>query len=270
MPKNLAKLEQLIGYKFQNLALLERAVTHRSWAFEQVAFGEDEEARSLQNESLEFVGDSVLGLAIAEQLYNLHPKASEGDLTLMKHSLVSMTTLAKLSKTICLGDYLRVGRGEEKTGGRHKQALLSDTLEAIIGAIFFDSGYVSARAFVARMYAEQLRVATPKTSIDYKTLLQETLQAEKYAAPSYSVLKIDGPPHERQFLVEAVWENGAVQAVGTSIKSAEMLAASLALKQLNKGKSNKVKHHDSEERSITKCEIDVKASEKIKITANEL
>jgi ribonuclease-3 len=274
MPKNLAKLEQLIGYKFKNLALLERAVTHRSWAFEKVAFGEDAEARSLQNESLEFVGDSVLGLAIAEQLYNLHPKASEGDLTLMKHSLVSSTTLAKVSKAICLGDFLRVGRGEEKTGGRRKQALLADTLEAIIGAVFFDSGYVSARAFVAQLYAEQLRNATPKTSIDYKTLLQETLQAQKYAAPNYSVIKIDGPPHERQFLVEAVWETGTVQAAGTSIKAAEMLAASLALKQLNKGKVNKVKHHDSEERNTTKCETDAltveTATETAAFTATEL
>lgn len=274
MPENLVKLEHLIGYKFKNLALLERAVTHRSWAFEQVAFGEDAEARSLQNESLEFVGDSVLGLAIAEQLYNLHPKASEGDLTLMKHSLVSSITLAKVSKSICLGDYLRVGRGEEKTGGRRKQALLADTLEAIIGAVFFDSGYVPARAFVAQIYAEELRKATPKTSIDYKTLLQETLQAEKYAAPNYSVIKIDGPPHERQFLVEAVWETGAVQAAGTSIKLAEMLAASLALKQLNKGKTKKIKLHNSEERNTTKCENDAPqietTTETAAFTATEL
>ena len=271
MPKNLANLEQMVGYKFQNMALLERAVTHRSWAFERVALGEEEEARSLQNESLEFVGDSVLGLAISEQLYNLHPKASEGDLTLMKHSLVSAATLAKVSKSVCLGDFLRVGRGEEKTGGRRKQALLADTLEAIIGAIFFDTGYIPARAFVARIYAEELRNATPKTSIDYKTLLQETLQAEKYAAPNYSVIKVEGPPHERQFLVEAVWENGAVQGSGTSIKAAEMTAANLALKQLGKGKSKKIKHHDSEEQNTTKCEDDAeKASATKKFSTTEL
>lgn len=273
MPKNLASLEQLIGYKFQNLALLERAVTHRSWAFEQVGLGEDEEARSLQNESLEFVGDSVLGLAIAEQLYNLHPKASEGDLTLMKHSLVSAVTLAKVSKSICLGDFLRVGRGEEKTGGRRKHALLADTLEAIIAAIFFDTGYIPARAFVARIYAEELRNATPKTSIDYKTLLQETLQGEKLAAPNYRVVKIEGPPHERRFLVEAVWETGTVQAVGTSIKSAEMSAASQALKQLDKGKGKpkKIKHHDSEQRNTSECEIEAaSAPEPTRTSTNEL
>jgi len=256
MPKSLANFEQILGYKFQNPALLERAVTHRSWAFEKVSLGAGEEARSLQNESLEFVGDSVLGLAVAEQLYNLHPKASEGDLTLMKHRLVSTVMLAKVSKIICLGDYMRVGRGEEKTGGRRKEALLADTLEAVIGAIFFDSGYVPARAFVCRLYAEQFRVATPKSSLDYKTLLQETLQAEKLSAPSYNVIKIDGPPHERQFLVEAVWETGAVRGKGTSIKAAEMMAASLALQELKKGKPEIIKHPDSERRNKSKCEID--------------
>ncbi|HLM60660.1 MAG TPA: ribonuclease III, partial [Pyrinomonadaceae bacterium] len=197
--------------------------------------------RRLQNESLEFVGDSVLGLAVAEQLYIRHPNAPEGDLTLMKHHLVSTATLAKVAKDLNLGKYIRVGRGEEKTGGRRKQALLADTLEAIIAAIFFDSGYISARAFVNRIFADEFRRATPKTSIDYKTLLQETLQAEKYAAPIYNVVKVDGPPHEREFLVEAVWETGKVCGTGTSIKAAEMMAANLALKKLNKNVGENVK-----------------------------
>ena len=167
---------------------------------------------------------------------------------------------------------MRVGRGEEKTGGRRKQAMLADTLEAIIGAIFFDSGYIPARAFVCRLYAEQFREATPKSSLDYKTLLQETLQADKFSAPAYSVIKIDGPPHERQFLVEAVWENGTVQGKGSSIKSAEMMAAKLALKELNKGKPKpkKIKHHASEERSKSKCEDDEQSPEQAKSRATEL
>lgn len=238
---NFGNLEQLLGYKFQNLAFLERAVTHRSWAFEQTPFGEEEEARRLQNESLEFVGDAVLGLAVAEQLYLRHTEASEGDLTLMKHHLVSMVTLAKIADDLNLGKYMRVGRGEEKTGGRRKQALLADTLEAIIAAIFFDGGYISARAFVNRIFAEEFRRATPKTSIDYKTLLQETLQAEKLSAPVYHVVKTDGPPHERKFFVEAVWETGKVQGKGNSIKAAEMMAANLALKKLNKANGKNVK-----------------------------
>ena len=242
MAENLAILEQLLGYKFQNLALLERAVTHRSWAYEKVFDGDEEKIRSLQNEALEFVGDSVLGLAIAEQLYVRHPKFSEGDLTLMKHHLVSMGTLAKISESLGVGRFMRVGRGEEKTGGRRKQALLSDTLEAIIAAIFFDSGYISARAFVNRIFADELRQATPKTSIDYKTLLQETLQAEKMTAPTYTVIKTDGPAHERKFVVEAVWQTGNVIGKGSSIKQAEMQAASLALKKINKGKAKSVKN----------------------------
>ncbi len=238
---NLAGFERLLGYTFQNPALLERAVTHRSWAFERVPFGEENEIRRLQNESLEFVGDSVLGLAVAEYLHLRHPDASEGDLTLMKHHLVSTATLGKIAENLEISKYMRVGRGEEKTGGRRKLALLADTLEAVIAAIFFDSGYIAARAFINRVFAEEFRQATPKTSIDYKTLLQETLQAEKLAAPVYSVVKTDGPPHERKFFVEAVWETGRVRGKGSSIKAAEMMAANLALQKLNKAGDESVK-----------------------------
>jgi ribonuclease-3 len=241
MSQTVAKLESLVGYKFQNLSLLERAVTHRSWAYEKVPEGNEEKVREWQNESLEFVGDAVLGLAIAEQLYLRHPKSSEGDLTLMKHRLVSMGMLARLAQNLKLGEFMRVGRGEEKTGGRRKQALLADTLEAIIGAIFFDSGYIAARSFVNRIYSEELRQATPKSSIDYKTLLQETLQAEKFSAPVYTVVKSEGPPHDPTFFVEAVWETGKVEGSGNSIKSAEMMAANLALKLLEKPKTAKRK-----------------------------
>lgn len=236
MSQSLAKLEQLLGYKFQNLSLLERAVTHRSWAYEFLPDGDENAIRETQNESLEFVGDSILGLAIAEQLYLRNPNSSEGDLTLMKHHLVSTTTLAKLATQLSLGDFIRVGRGEEKTGGRRKQALLADVFEAIIAAIFFDSSYISARAFINRIFTEELRNATPKTSIDYKTLLQETLQALKLTAPSYNVIKTEGPPHDRTFFVEAVWENGTVHGQGNSIKAAEMAAANEALKTLRNEK----------------------------------
>jgi len=232
MSNSLAKLEHLLGYKFQDLALLERAVTHRSWAHEHLPDGNDAMVRELQNESFEFVGDSVLGLAIAEQLYLKNPTVSEGDLTLMKHHLVSTETLARLATGLELGEYMRVGKGEEKTGGRRKQALLADTFEAIIAAIFFDTGYISARNFVARVFTDELRNATPRSSIDYKTLLQETLQANKLSAPTYKVIKTEGPPHQRTFFVEAKWEGGAVSGHGNSIKQAEMNAANLALQEL--------------------------------------
>lgn len=229
MTANLSKLENLTGHKFADLAFLERAVTHRSWAFENMPSATDEEIRRTENESLEFVGDSVLGLAIAEQVFRNNPSLSEGDLTLMKHHLVSTVTLARIAATLELGQYIRVGRGEEKTGGRKKQALLANTLEAVIGAIFFDSGYVAARVFIGRIFVDELRNATPKSSLDYKTLLQETLQAEKFTAPSYNLIRSDGPPHQRTFYVEAIWENGRANGQGTSIKAAEMMAASEAL-----------------------------------------
>lgn len=241
MAKNLAKLEQLLGYKFQNLAFLERALTHRSWAHEHLPDGDEEKVRELQNESFEFVGDSVLGLAIAEQLFVKNPTVSEGDLTLMKHHLVSTETLARIAAKLELGDFMRVGRGEEKTGGRHKQALLADTFEAIIAAIFFDSGYISARNFVNRIFTEEVRSATPRSSIDYKTLLQETLQANKLSAPTYKVVKTEGPPHQRTFFVEAKWEGGAVSGQGNSIKQAEMQAANLALQELKSEKPDEAR-----------------------------
>ncbi len=236
MTPKLATLENLIGHKFQDLGLLERAVTHRSWAFENLPGATDEAIREAENETMEFVGDSVLGLVIAEQLYAAHPKSSEGDLTLMKHHLVSTATLARIAEAMELGDHIRVGRGEEKTGGRKKQALLANTLEAIIASVFIDGGYIPARFFVSRIFADELKNATPRNSTDYKTMLQELLQSRKQNAPSYNVLKTEGPPHERTFLVEAVWANGKAKGSGNSIKSAEMMAAAQALSILRQEK----------------------------------
>ncbi len=232
MSKNLAHLEQVIGYKFQNLALLERALTHRSWAYEKIPYGKEEEVRELQNESFEFVGDAVLGMAVVEYLFHKNPNATEGELTMMKHRLVSSECLAVNAQKLGLGTFIRVGRGEEKSGGRKKNALLANTLEAIIAAVFFDSGYISARAFVQRFLAEDFREITPNSSIDYKTLLQEKLQAQKRLPPKYVVVKTDGPPHQRTFFVDAIWDDDKVSAEGSSIKSAEMTAANLALQKL--------------------------------------
>lgn len=237
---SLAKLETLLGHKFQSPDLLERALTHRSWAHEKMKGEADAKVRTTENESLEFVGDSVLGLVIAEQLYTKHPGAAEGDLTLMKHRLVSMHTLAGIASGLNLGEYLRMGRGEEQSGGREKPAIIADTLEAIIGAVFFDSGYIAARAFVMRIFAEEIKTVTPKTSLDYKTLLQETLQAKKLAAPVYSVLRSEGQPHDRTFFVEASWQGGTSNGSGRSIKLAEMMAASEALKLIAETNGDKL------------------------------
>ncbi|HEV8590550.1 MAG TPA: ribonuclease III [Pyrinomonadaceae bacterium] len=240
-----AKLEKSIGYSFKSPELLERALTHRSWAHENIGGEHEEKMREAENESLEFVGDSVLGLAIAEQLFRKHPTLSEGDLTLMKHRLVSTPTLALIAAGLELGDHLRMSRGEEKTGGREKPAILADTLEAVIAAVFFDSGYVEARALIARLFADEIKDATPKASVDYKTLLQETLQAAKLAAPVYSLLSTDGPPHERTFHVAASWESGRSEGTGSSIKAAEMMAASRALKAIEDADGNSPKRTES-------------------------
>lgn len=229
MPQPLSKLESQIGYSFSNPELLQRALTHRSWAFENILDSTEISVRQMENETLEFVGDSVVGLVIAEELFKRNDGLGEGDLTLMKHNLVSTQTLAKRAKTIDLGKFLRIGKGEEKTGGRKKQALLANTFEALIAAVFFDGGYIAARTVIRRLMADDLKSVTPGSSLDFKTLLQETLQADKRAAPVYNLLSSEGPSHERVFKVEAVWDEGASIGEGTSIKAAEMEAASRAL-----------------------------------------
>ena len=230
-----AKLETLIGHTFRDPELMARALTHRSWAHENLPGASDESIRDATNESFEFVGDSVLGLVIAEELFLKHPTHGEGDLTLMKHHLVSTSTLAAIAESLELGSHVKMGRGEDKTGGRKKSAILADTLEAVIAAVFFDSGYVSARAFVKKIFADHLKAATPKGSLDYKTLLQETLQAKKLAAPTSELVRTEGQPHARTFYVEAIWEGGRSEGTGRSIKSAEMMAASAALDFLQNG-----------------------------------
>jgi ribonuclease-3 len=233
------KLEGLIGHKFKDIRLLEQALTHRSWAFENMPVDDADKIRQTENESLEFLGDSVLGLIIAEHVFHSHPETDEGGLTLMKHHLVSTVTLARVAETLDLGDYMRVGRGEEKTGGRRKQALLANLLEAVIGAVFVDGGYTAARVFVTRIFADELKLATPKNSIDYKTTLQEILQARKESAPTYKVVKTDGPPHEREFTVEASWGSGSTQGRGSSIKAAEMMAAEEAINAIKRAETKR-------------------------------
>lgn len=224
-------LETILCYKFKNRALLERAVTHRSWAHEQVAQGAEGEARQLHNEALEFLGDSVLGLIVANYLCEAYADGTEGELSRMKHRLVSAPTLAAASIRLHLGDFLRFGRGEEKSGGRRKDALLADVLEALAGAIFVDGGLSAATAFLEHALGEELRRVTPSAAAeaDYKTMLQEKLQAERRPAPKYSVVEAIGPPHQRTFDVEVSWDHGSVRAQGRSKKTAEAAAAREAL-----------------------------------------
>ena len=234
--KLLREFERRIYYQFQTLGLLERALTHRSWAHERIAPGREDSVKNLHNEAIEFVGDSVLGMTVAESLFRRFPDATEGDLTLMKHRLVSASSLVLAAEQLHLSDFLRMGRGEEKTGGRRKQAILADTMEAVIGAVFLDGGYAVAARFVERIFAGELEKITPASALDYKTMLQERLQAERRSAPVYTVVRTDGPPHRRTFFVEAGWDTGAVEGHGTTIKTAAMMAARLALETLEQSK----------------------------------
>lgn len=233
-------LETIVAYNFQNRSLLERAVTHRSWAHEQVAPGAEDRARQLHNEALEFLGDSVLGLIVADYLCRAYPEATEGELSRMKHRLVSATTLARASLRLNLGDFLRFGRGEEKSGGRSKDAILADVLEAVTGAIFIDGGLAAATQFVHHALGEELQKADPMSAAeaDYKTMLQEKLQAERRPAPKYTVVETLGPPHRRIFHVEVAWDGGSVRGEGRSIKAAEVAAAKLALVTLKEGQGD--------------------------------
>jgi ribonuclease-3 len=231
-PSYVLLCEEQIGYVFNDRLLIERALTHRSWAHERAQSGRESEVRNLHNEAFEFVGDSVLGLVIAELLFERFPNASEGELTLMKHRLVSATTLTEIAEALRLSEVIRLGRGEERTGGRKKAAILADTLEAVFAAVFFDGGYNAAQKTVRALFSEQIENINPTASLDYKTMLQERLQSEKRAAPTYTVVRTEGPPHRRLFFVEASWDDGGrVEGNGTTIKNAEMMAAKAALDQ---------------------------------------
>ena len=234
---DLDELEKILAYNFQNRSLLERAITHRSWAHEQVAPGSEDQARRLHNEALEFLGDSVLGLVVADYLCRAYPAGTEGELSRMKHRLVSAPTLAGASLRLNLGDFLRFGRGEERSGGRRKGALLADVFEALAGAIFVDGGLTAATDFVLHALGDELRKVTPVAAAegDYKTMLQEKLQAERRSAPRYAVVEALGPPHSRTFHVEVSWDSGSVRAEGRSIKSAEAAAAKEALTLMRTG-----------------------------------
>ncbi len=235
---DLQELGEILAYEFQDRSLLERALTHRSWAHEQVAPGDEEKARQLHNEAFEFVGDSVLGLIVANHLFLSTPNATEGELSRMKHRLVSAPMLSKAAKELRLGEFLRLGVGEEKTGGRGKRALLADAFEAVLGAIFLDGGLQPATDFVTSALCDELEKTDPEraAAADYKTLLQERLQAEHHTAPQYNVVETTGPPHRRTFHVEVSWEGGAnVRGEGRTIKAAETEAARLALDGIMEG-----------------------------------
>jgi ribonuclease III len=223
-------LQQAIGYRFRDRGLLEHAMTHTSRANEDLSGG------VVDNESMEFLGDAVLGFVIADLLFREFPEYDEGRKSKSKAALVSTTALARQAERLNLGDYLLLGRGEEKTGGRRKQALLADAYEALIAAVYLDGGIEHARAFLSREFAAlvaELRTAGNVAGQDDKSALQELLQSQRQMLPEYRLVGTHGPDHRKQFEVEVVAGGEPIgRGIGPSKKEAEQAAARSALEKL--------------------------------------
>ncbi|MBE9521370.1 MAG: ribonuclease III [Proteobacteria bacterium] len=222
--KQLDRLEERLGCTFKDPSLLQKGLVHSSFAFEQLDEGQN-------NETLEFLGDAVLDLTVGILLYNEFPDMNEGELTRMRSALVKEDNLARMAREIGLGDFIMLGRGEETSQGRQKPSILSCTYEAVIGAVFLDSGYDSTLDFVNRQFKPLL--VEKKDSMlfsDAKSALQEKIQEKFNQAPTYSVEHEEGPAHDKKFTV-SVRFNDKVLGTGTarSKKEAEQQAAAAAL-----------------------------------------
>jgi ribonuclease-3 len=226
LEQKLTQLQEIIGYSFQEPELLRRALTHRSFANEQP------EPRPLHNEALEFLGDAVLEFLVSAWLLELYPTQKEGVLSKLRAFAVSAANLQTHAARLRLGDYLLLNKGEEKTGGRSKSHLQVDAYEALLAAIYLDGGVEAARAFVKREFAATFAEMDPEdlTATDYKTALQESLQAHSLPTPKYAIIEKRGPDHRRIFQVE-LRVNGKRLSTGqgTTIKSAHQDAARAAL-----------------------------------------
>jgi ribonuclease III len=221
-------LQARIGYRFRDRGLLEHALTHKSRAAEDASGGVTD------NESLEFLGDAVLGLVVADTLFHQYPDYDEGQKSKVKAAVVSTQSLARHAERLRLGDHLILGRGEEKTGGRFKQALLADGYEALIAALYLDGGLEAAEAFLKKELKDAIDEGSAQTLVrDHKSALQERLQALGRPLPEYRVSGETGPDHRKTFSVEVV-VNGEVlgTATGRAKKEAEQEAARLALTRL--------------------------------------
>ena len=219
-------LEQAIGYRFQNISLLQNALTHSSYANERW------HNSLLSNERLEFLGDSVLGMLVAEYLFRTFPDRPEGELTRMRADMVCEQTLAAAAERIGLGKHLLLGHGEEQGGGRKRNSILADAMESVIAASFLDGGIQAALGIVRQFILVEVPV-NRLHNVDYKTALQELVQQKKNQALSYALVGQTGPDHNKEFAVE-VTLNGAVvgKGTGTSKKRAEQDAARAAIARL--------------------------------------
>lgn len=227
----LSELEEKLGVRFRDRSLLHLALVHGS-------AGESRSRHGENYERLEFLGDSVLNLAISDHLYRLFPRRLEGDLARLRAGIVSETALARVARGLDLGRYVVLGRGEEKGGGRSRPALLADALEAVLGAVYVDSGYGVAHYCVTRWFGDELSRLEEPGEGDYKSQLQELVQQLERRLPRYRITGQRGPEHDRAF-VAIVEVNGRVlgEGRGRSKKEAEQAAAQRALDQLRRGRA---------------------------------
>lgn len=221
---SLDKLIRHLDYRFGDEGLLETALTHRS-------------VTQNNNERLEFLGDAVLGMVIAEELFKRFPKANEGELSRLRASLVKGETLAEIALSFDLGDVIRLGQGELKSGGFRRKSILADAFEAILGAIYLDGGFENCRDIILKQFSSRLDTVSPETAEkDPKTRLQEHLQASKQSLPDYEIVNVTGEEHAQTFTVECVVvDMPPVRAEGSSRRKAEQAAAVKILEQLHNG-----------------------------------
>lgn len=220
---NLASLTRALNYRFADDSLLVLSLTHRSHS-------------SPHNERLEFLGDSLLNCTVAAELYRRYPQLPEGDLSRLRAHLVRQDSLHKLAQSICLGNFLRLGEGELKSGGHQRPSILADALEAVFGAVYLDGGFEAAQQTIQRLYAAMFEELMPGQSMkDAKTRLQEWLQGRKKPLPRYIVLETTGVAHNQQFAVACELDDPKVRVTGAggSRRLAEQAAAENALKVLN-------------------------------------
>jgi ribonuclease-3 len=221
--ESLTVLQRRLGYKFQDIDLLDTALTHRSYANEG-------NRKRPHNERLEFLGDAVLDLALSEQYFRELPQANEGQLSKIRSRLVSAGHLAKMARILELGAYLQFGKGELSSGGRHKNSLLANALEALVGAIFLDAGYETTASFIRKVFDREM-----DPHLDFKSQLQEFVQRCKKTLPAYRVLEEKGPEHEKIFEVVVEVDGVSVASgVGTSKKIAEQQAAKNGLAKIQR------------------------------------
>ena len=221
-------LEAAIGYRFKNISLLRNALAHSSYANERW----HDSLKS--NERLEFLGDSILGMAVAEYLYRSFPDRPEGELTRMRADMVCETSLAAVADKITLGEHLLLGHGEERFGGRQRASILADAVESVIAACFLDGGMEAAKNFITKFILTEVPVKQMHNA-DYKTALQELVQQKKDQVLSYELIGESGPDHDKQFQVRVLLNGTPIgEGIGRSKKRAEQDAAHNALNALSK------------------------------------